>query len=1265
MNTKGKARYINNLLKGYSTYLPRCLGGLAISAIVTGILFAGPVLSDTLDVIPGVAGGIRTHYVSGDGTRVLFTSTGDPVGQNADGNSELFVYDVASKQIHQLTHTTSQPNFYDNSGGLPNQDATRIVFASRFNLAGGGELLLGRDLFLATVNYATTVPSVTFRRLTTGVGNAYYAYSGDGHMVGLISNFNPVGRNALRDMQMFRINLDPAPAIQQLTEVAGGIVDDLVWMGMDINFNGNCIVFTSARNLKELNAEGNQEIYYVTDTGYIGQVTQTPAGTYNREPSISSGSLVVFRSNADITGGNPDGNFELFVASDSYAAANQITDTLGGDDNFGGANKNPRFSQGADSVVFTSNRDLAGGSNADGNREIFHVRIIYNPFKIVFEQLTDTTNPHPGTRFENDYADIDDLGRVIAFNSDLNPGGLNGVLYVMQRASMTPTTPPYISSFFPGYGCPGVPVMIGGHRFTGATSVTFGTLPASSLRVISDTNIVAVVPTGVAEAPITVTTPAGSTTTSTPFRLEQLLISGEEINQGMASYPAVAGKDALVRVLVHIQNAFGAWAISDATLTITSPSGRVSTLDPRMYNMLIQNKEDSLSERNNINFFVPGNVLAESGQYTFRILAHTAGQTVVDRTITKQLTATSDVVLIIQSMMRAPDEDEYRLLLQELEHFSRMHPVRAGIGGIRLIGDTSSDNGLRIGYVFPPMFAGFNGADTLSGCVSTTTSCWGTILQQMNELREAFNALAYYEYIEFGTVAMPSDRIISPHGEVKDCSSTIIIADGFGNFQGNASWIRLCGINTTLAHEVAHNMGLIPIGAANSDGGSHSINSYLEEKPAFNLTRWEHVDSVVAAMCSALYGPDKTVFFEDEYNDQPVDYPWLVNKRHIVSEISMSAPFSLLAFNETEKHNATDVHSPLISMTRWNGPRLLISALIDEKGDIRVHNLAALPKGTYLSGHAATKGKVELVLRDIKGNVIQREFLATQSGLPGNQKKASGGEFYNVTAVRPLPENAVAVEIVYRDKVVYLLKPGSNAPLLRLKTARLLKAGKGGIDKVLLEWSGSDTDGDVLRYRIDYSRDGKGYIPLLLNVEKSDVAIPVDQLPGGKNISFRITASDGINTTMAITPRLSLPGHRPVAAITSLSEGERYLQYDTIELRGLAFDLEDGIVGGGNELDKSFTWRLDNRKVLGHGAILKTRADIAPGKHTVSLEFRDSDGDKASIHRRILIEADSDRDRRADHFEHSRPGFDAFMPFDRIKEDAVGGVTRNEGASMP
>ena len=45
--------------------------------------------------------------ISGDGSRVLFRNAGDPLGTNADHNSELFLYDIAAvPQLRQLTVTT-------------------------------------------------------------------------------------------------------------------------------------------------------------------------------------------------------------------------------------------------------------------------------------------------------------------------------------------------------------------------------------------------------------------------------------------------------------------------------------------------------------------------------------------------------------------------------------------------------------------------------------------------------------------------------------------------------------------------------------------------------------------------------------------------------------------------------------------------------------------------------------------------------------------------------------------------------------------------------------------------------------------------------------------------------------------------------------------------------------------------------------------------------------------------------------------------------
>src|SRR5262245_48233768 len=83
--------------------------GTIVGAMIGLLANASVVSSQTLEIIPGLAGGIiRTHQVSGDGRKVVFASAGNPTGQNADGNVEIFIYDVATKQTFQLTRTTSQ-----------------------------------------------------------------------------------------------------------------------------------------------------------------------------------------------------------------------------------------------------------------------------------------------------------------------------------------------------------------------------------------------------------------------------------------------------------------------------------------------------------------------------------------------------------------------------------------------------------------------------------------------------------------------------------------------------------------------------------------------------------------------------------------------------------------------------------------------------------------------------------------------------------------------------------------------------------------------------------------------------------------------------------------------------------------------------------------------------------------------------------------------------------------------------------------------------
>jgi hypothetical protein len=89
------------------------------------------------------------------------------------------------------------------------------------------------------------------------------------------------------------------------------------------------------------------------------------------------------------------------------------------------------------------------------------------------------------------------------------------------EGSHTNDVPFYVSaavtSFTPTNSPPGSTVRITGNNFSGATAVSFGGVPAASFVVTNNTTIGAIVPVGVSTGPISVTTPAGTATSSSLF----------------------------------------------------------------------------------------------------------------------------------------------------------------------------------------------------------------------------------------------------------------------------------------------------------------------------------------------------------------------------------------------------------------------------------------------------------------------------------------------------------------------------------------------------------------------------------------------------------------------------------------------------------------------------------------------------------------------------------------------------------------------------
>jgi uncharacterized repeat protein (TIGR01451 family) len=140
--------------------------------------------------------------------------------------------------------------------------------------------------------------------------------------------------------------------------------------------------------------------------GYVGQ------------PALNSdGTRLAFWSTANLVGGNPDGNIELYYGQidrvDSCITVTQITSSTGSI--LQGFNLGPSLNAAGDRVAFFSDRDLIPGENPDLNFEIFLARVTGTGISLT--QVTSTTdrvsvNPT-----------LDAAGTHIAFASDQDLGG--------------------------------------------------------------------------------------------------------------------------------------------------------------------------------------------------------------------------------------------------------------------------------------------------------------------------------------------------------------------------------------------------------------------------------------------------------------------------------------------------------------------------------------------------------------------------------------------------------------------------------------------------------------------------------------------------------------------------------------------------------------------------------------------------------------------------------------------------------------------------
>lgn len=121
----------------------------------------------------------------------------------------------------------------------------------------------------------------------------------------------------------------------------------------------------------------------------------------------------------------------------------------------------------------------------------------------------------------------------------------------------------------------------------------------------------------------------------------------------------------------------------------------------------------------------------------------------------------------------------------------------------------------------------------------------------------------------------------------------------------------------------------------------------------------------------------------------------------------------------------------------------------------------------------------------------------------------------------PYPRGATGVTLLRLGNQLDERTASSNAPTLSITSPA---SGETWDGNQSISWTASDDDGDSLIYEVHYSPNGgSDWFPLELDLEDTQYEIDTTEIAGGSNVTFRVLASDGFNTTQADVGPIEIP----------------------------------------------------------------------------------------------------------------------------------------------
>ena len=220
----------------------------------------------------------------------------------------------------------------------------------------------------------------------------------------------------------------------------------------------------------------------------------------------------------------------------------------------------------------------------------------------------------------------------------------------------------------------------------------------------------------------------------------------------------------------------------------------------------------------------------------------------------------------------------------------------------------------------------------------------------------------------------------------------------------------------------------------------------------------------------------------------------------------------------------------------------------------------------------------------------------------------------------PVIEDPSVRQVVLWHATTMLAKKvaSANAPVV---SAITLSDTNGatftGSGLLVINWLGSDTDGDALTYTVQYSADsGATWETMLVDWPYASCVLDSAYLTATTHGQIRVVASDGFNNSAdAGSSTFTVVGHRPAVSINAPLNGSIFIGDQEIFLDAFANDPQDGLLDGA-----SVTWTSSLDGTLASGAVLNFEATtLTEGTHDVMVTATDSLGLTNSASVRIYV----------------------------------------------